>query len=163
MQKFFGARRAGSAFSQKAAAFFLLACACLSVAHAKSKDQAANQEAVSKLLQASAAAWSRGDLASFMQCYEESPTTEYVKNTGVVEGYTAIHDMYASKYGTGHAMGRLSLELMAYRQLGAAYALATGRFSLARPKPEGGDATGIFTLVFHRAKAGWHIIYDHTS
>jgi ketosteroid isomerase-like protein len=130
---------------------------------AKTKNEAADQAAVSKALQASAASWSRGDLTAFMQCYEDSPNTEYVKSTGVVEGFPAIHDMYAARYGNGHAMGKLSLELANYRQLGAAYALVTGRFALARAKSDGGDATGIFSLVFHRSKSGWHIIYDHTS
>jgi ketosteroid isomerase-like protein len=136
-----------------------------SCAQAKTKNEAANQAEISKTLQASAAAWSRGDLAAFMQCYDGGPNTEYVKSTGVVEGFTAIRDMYASRYGNGagHAMGRLSLELTNYRQLGAAYALVTGHFALARAKSDGGDATGIFTLVFHRSAAGWHIIYDHSS
>jgi ketosteroid isomerase-like protein len=133
-------------------------------AWAKSKNDADNQEAISHTLQTSAAAWSKGDLGTFMQCYEDSPNTQYVKSTGVVQGYAAIHDMYAARYGTGGpGMGRLSLELMAYRQLGAAYGLVTGRFSLSRAKAAGGEATGIFTLIFHRAKSGWHIIYDHTS
>ncbi len=134
-------------------------------AHAKTKNEAADQAAISKTLQASADAWSHADLAAFMQCYEDSPNTAYVKSTGVVEGFTAIRDMYAARYGTGaaHAMGKLSLEIANYRQLGAAYALVTGRFSLARSKTDGGDATGIFSLVFHRSKSGWHIIYDHTS
>jgi ketosteroid isomerase-like protein len=144
--------------------FFLFVLSFLQVAFAKSKNEPENQEAISHALQASAAAWSKGDLGTFMQCYEDSPNTQYVKNTGVVQGYAAIHDMYAARYGTGGpGMGRLSLELMEYRQLGAAYGLVTGRFSLARAKAAGGDATGIFTLIFHRAKSGWHIIYDHTS
>jgi ketosteroid isomerase-like protein len=146
---------------------FLFAALLVGVcgAHAKTKNEAVDQDAISKALQTSAAAWSRGDLAAFMQCYEESPNTEYVKSTGVVEGFPAIRDMYAARYGNGatHTMGRLSLEIANYRQLGAAYALVTGRFSLARPKTDGGDATGIFSLVFHRSKSGWHIIYDHTS
>jgi ketosteroid isomerase-like protein len=144
-----------------AAGIVLAACA----GQAKTKHEAADEAAISKALQDSAAAWSRGDLAAFMTCYENSSTTEYVKATGVVEGYTAIHDMYASRYGSGGAggFGRLSLELTNYRQMGAAYALVTGRFALARPKAQGGDATGIFTLVFHRSVSGWHIMYDHSS
>jgi ketosteroid isomerase-like protein len=134
-------------------------------APAKTKNEAANQAEISKTLQASAAAWSRGDLAAFMQCYDDSPNTEYVKSTGVVEGFAAIRDMYASRYGNGsaHAMGRLSLELTNYRQLGAAYALVTGHFALTRAKSDGGDASGVFSLVFHRSSAGWHIVYDHSS
>ncbi len=140
-------------------AFLVGACG----AHAKTRNEAADQAAISKALQASAAAWSRGDLAAFMLCYDDSPNTEYVKSTGVVEGFPAIRDMYAARYGNGHSMGKLTLEIASYRQLGAAYALVTGRFSLTRPKGDGGDAAGLFSLVFHRSKSGWHIIYDHSS
>jgi len=145
---------------------FLMAMLLLAIcgAQAKTKHEAEDQAAISKTLQASAAAWSRGDLAAFMQCYDDGPNTAYVKSTGVVQGFAAIRDMYASRYGAaGHGMGRLSLEITNYRQLGAAYALVTGRFALARPKADGGDASGVFSLVFHRSSSGWHIIYDHTS
>ena len=144
-----------------AACFFLAAFD----AQAKPKNQAANQADISKALQASAAAWSRGDLPAFMQCYDDGPNTEYVKSTGVVEGFAAIRDMYARSYGNGtaRAMGRLSLEVTNYRQLGAAYALVTGHFALARAKADGGDASGVFSLVFHRSAAGWHIVYAHSS
>ncbi len=144
-----------------AAGIILAVC----VAPARTKIGAADEAAISKTLQDSAGAWSRGDLAAFMTCYENSPTTEYVKTTGVVEGYAAIQDMYASRFGTGSpgGFGRLSLEVTNYRQLGAAYALVTGHFALARPKAQGGDSNGVFTLIFHRSGSGWHIIYDHSS
>jgi len=146
-------------------ALMLMLMLAVSGSQAKGKNDSENQAAISKTLQASAAAWSRGDLAAFMRSYEDGPATEYVKSTGPVEGFEAIRDMYASRYGngSGHAMGKLSLELTNYRQLGAAYAIVTGRFSLARAKADGGDASGVFSLVFHRSAAGWHIIYDHSS
>ena len=119
---------------------------------------------VQLVLDASAVAWSQGDLDGFMHCYEDAPSTTYLKRDGVVEGYKAIHDMYAARFGRNAAsMGRLSMSLLNVRALGSDFALATGRYALRRAAAAGGDAGGLFTLVFHRSAAGWRVISDHTS
>jgi ketosteroid isomerase-like protein len=41
--------------------------------------------------------------------------------------------------------------------------VVTGRFHLARSASAGGDAQGIFSLVFEKTSTGWKIILDHTS
>ena len=113
------------------------------------------------VLQDSAAAWSRGDLDGFMRCYEDAPDTTYVNAAGLVQGYQAIHDMYAARFtGGAGAMGRLSTSLIATRRLGPDYALAYGRYRLHRA---GGDATGLFSLIFHRSGGAWKIVSDHTA
>ena len=60
-------------------------------------------------------------------------------------------------------MGKLSLSVIEDRPLGTDYALVTGRFMLTRTQADGGNAGGIFTLLFHRSASGWRIAYDHTS
>ena len=47
--------------------------------------------------------------------------------------------------------------------MGADYAMVIGRFHLARKREAGGEASGIFTLLFHKTGQGWKIILDHTS
>jgi ketosteroid isomerase-like protein len=47
--------------------------------------------------------------------------------------------------------------------LGANYAVVTGKFHLARTVAGGGDAQGIFSLVWEKTAEGWKIILDHTS
>jgi uncharacterized protein (TIGR02246 family) len=118
--------------------------------------------AISAALEDSGAAWSRGDLDGFMRVYESSPETVYVGGAEPVHGFDAIRAMYAARFGDGAAsMGRLSLNVLDCRALGADYALVIGRFSLdGLPR---GAAAGQFTLVFHRAAAGWRIISDHSS
>jgi uncharacterized protein (TIGR02246 family) len=113
-------------------------------------------------LEDSGAAWSRGDLDGFMRVYENSPETVYVGGAEPVRGFDAIRAMYAARFGDGAAsMGRLALDVLDCRALGAEYALVIGRFSLdGLPRAA---ATGQFTLVFHRAAAGWRIISDHSS
>jgi uncharacterized protein (TIGR02246 family) len=120
-----------------------------------------NEAVVSGVLEASARAWSKGDLDRFMQCYEDSSVPTYVKGGDVVHGFQAIHDMYAARFGGGGSMGRLSMTVLDFKPLGDDYALVTGRYKLVRAPAA--DAGGVFTLVFHKSAAGWRIISDHTS
>jgi uncharacterized protein (TIGR02246 family) len=121
----------------------------------------ADETAVTAALNASARAWSRGDLDGFMQSYEPGEATSYLNKDGPVRGYGAIRAMYAARFRPGQSLGDLGLEMLDFRPLGPDYALATGRFHL---KPATGpEATGLFTLVFHKAGGQWRIISDHTS
>jgi len=122
-----------------------------------------DKAAIDDALTASAQAWSRDDLDAFMHCYEDGPETAYVKAGGVVKGYRAIRDMYAARFGgASGALGQLSMETLDFKSLGPDYALVVGRYHLKPAKP-GPEASGIFTLVFHKSTAGWRIISDHTS
>jgi uncharacterized protein (TIGR02246 family) len=75
--------------------------------------------AIQAVLDTSSAAWSAGDLDRFMTCYEDAPTTSYVSGTRFVQGYRAIRDMYAQRFGGGSkaSMGRLTLEIVDLRLL----------------------------------------------
>ena len=127
-------------------------------------DEAADRLAVVDALNASAVAWSKGDLDGFMQCYEASPDTAFVGRGKMVNGAAAIKAMYAARFGKGsQTMGHLSFTVLDYKPLGAAYALLTGRFSLQKPSSPTAPQTGIFTLVFHKSAGRWAIISDHTS
>lgn len=125
------------------------------------------QQQIREVLTWSAQAWSRGDLDRFMQSYEHGGSTAFVVKDGLLAGHRAIRDRYAARYGAAPgpkaaaSMGQLKLELMDVRMLGPTYALATGRYTLARAgKP---NASGITSLLFHRSAAGWRIVYDHSS
>lgn len=125
------------------------------------------QQQIKDVLNWSADAWSRGDLDRFMQSYEHGPQTAFVVQNGLLMSHRAIRDRYAAKYGAqpgpgaAQRMGRLRLDLIEVRMLDPSYALATGRYTLARAGQK--DATGITTLLFHRSAAGWRIAYDHSS
>ena len=122
------------------------------------------QTAVQAALDASAAAWSSGDLDRFMTCYEKAPTTTYVNATHVLRGYDAIRAMYAERFsgGSSAVMGQLTLNVVDFRMLGDAYAYVVGRFHLHRDAAHGGEVTGPTTLLFKRTPAGWRIIADHS-
>ena len=70
---------------------------------------------------------------------------------------------YHERYPTPAKMGKLDFSGIEVNLLGADYANVVGKFHLARTKEGGGDANGVFTLLFHKTQAGWRIIQDHTS
>ena len=60
-------------------------------------------------------------------------------------------------------MGKLDFSGIEVHMLSADYANVVGKFHLARTAGGGGDANGVFTLLFHKTASGWRIIQDHTS
>jgi ketosteroid isomerase-like protein len=107
-------------------------------------------------------AWNRGDIPAFMQGYDESEATTFVSST-VTKGHAQVLANYIKRYPTRDNMGTLTFSNLEIRPLGAEYAVAIGRFHLERTAKGGGEASGIFTLIFHRTGKGWKIIMDHTS
>jgi uncharacterized protein (TIGR02246 family) len=119
-------------------------------------------QAIKQTLDASAAAWSAGDLKTFMECYERAPGTRYVSSSGVIEGYDAIEAMYTARFKKpGGTFGKLTLELIDVKPLGSEYAFVVGRYHL---KPDtGAEISGITTLLFHKVGSRWLISSDHSS
>jgi uncharacterized protein (TIGR02246 family) len=118
--------------------------------------------AIRGVLNAQVASWNRGDVAAFMQGYKNSPSTTFVGKT-VRHGYAAILARYRETYAGQEKMGQLGFDGLEVNQLDAHYATVTGRYHLARTASAGGNAEGIFSLVFEKTKSGWKIILDHTS
>ena len=124
--------------------------------------QIAPETAIRQLLDQQTADWNRGDVEAFMKAYEDSPTTTFVGQT-VQYGYATILERYKKLYKTPAAMGKLTFSHLAIRVLDSEYAAATGNFHLQRTPAGGGNADGIFSLVFKKDVSGWKIILDHTS
>ena len=129
---------------------------------ASSHEETAPEAAIRHLLDQQTADWNRGDVEAFMKGYEDSPTTTFVGQT-VQYGYAKILERYRKLYSTPAAMGNLKFSHLAIRVLDANYAVATGNFHLERTAAAGGNADGIFSLIFKREPSGWKIILDHTS
>lgn len=119
-------------------------------------------DAIRHVLATQEAAWNRGDVVAFMHGYEDSPQTTFIGKT-VEHGYQRILARYQRAYATHEAMGHLDFSGLEVRMLGDNHAVVTGRFHLTRSAGGGGDASGVFSLVFEKTPAGWKIILDHTS
>ncbi|HEX4021469.1 MAG TPA: nuclear transport factor 2 family protein [Acidobacteriaceae bacterium] len=124
--------------------------------------QTSTSAAIHAVMDAQVAAWNRGDVVAFMQGYKDSPDTTFVSDH-VAKGYQNILARYRKAYTSKSQMGTLQFSELEVRPLCPQYASVTGRFHLARTAAAGGDAGGVFSLLFQRTPQGWRIILDHTS
>jgi ketosteroid isomerase-like protein len=69
--------------------------------------------------------------------------------------------VYAPRFAEPTKMPKLTTEIVDFDPLGADYAAVVGRFHLTLE--DGKDATGLFSLVFHKTAQGWRIVSDHSS
>jgi ketosteroid isomerase-like protein len=164
-----GQRRVGqrrvNVYCRVTLALSLLILTC-GIAHGGTPDEAA----IRGVLDAQVAAWNRGDVITFMQGYRNSPTTTFVGKT-IQHGYDNILARYQKGFAGKEKMGQLAFSDLEVHQLDAHFATVTGHFHLARSAAGGGDAQGIFSLVFEKSAeksagktaGGWKIILDHTS
>jgi uncharacterized protein (TIGR02246 family) len=120
------------------------------------------EAAIRNVLSAQVEAWNRGDVVAFMQGYNNSPDTTFVGKT-VAHGYSSILERYRRNYTGKEKMGQLAFSDLDVHPLDAHFAVVTGRYHLTRSPSAGGDAQGIFSLVFEKTSTGWKIILDHTS
>jgi len=97
-----------------------------------------------------------------MDGYDKSESTTFISAT-VTKGHAQVLANYLKRYPTREKMGVLKFTDLEIKLLGADYAAVIGRFHLDRSTEAGGEASGIFTLVFHRTAQGWKVILDHTS
>lgn len=120
------------------------------------------ESAIRQVLDDQVAAWNRGDIPTFMDGYDKSASTTFV-GTDITKGHAHVLDRYLKRYPTREKMGTLRFSEIEIRPLGSDYASVIGKFHLDRSADAGGEASGIFTLLFHRTASGWKIILDHTS
>jgi uncharacterized protein (TIGR02246 family) len=144
----------------------LIACAlvCIAPAARAEADAAAADDAtaVRAEIAREAAAWNRGDLDGYLSGYERAPSTTMVGKT-LLRGWDAIAAKYRRDYGSKARMGALTFSELEVRPLGDGWALAIGRWALARDAAAGGPVGGVFTLTLHKGRDGWRIVVDHTS
>ena len=118
------------------------------------------EQEVRQVLDVQITAWNRGDLAGFVAFY--SPDSVFV-GKNLSRGNAEILERYKKGFPTQEKMGTLNFTDVEVRLLGSEYASIIGRFHLVRTAAGGGNADGIFNLVFRKTADGWKIILDHTS
>ena len=120
------------------------------------------EDSILRVLTDQQAAWNRGNLEEFMRGYQDSPETIFIGKS-VTKGYAAVLRSYKTRYATKEIMGTLNFSGIEVKQLDQRFAFVTGRFHLARTQSAGGEASGIFSLLFEKRPEGWKVIADHTS
>lgn len=107
-------------------------------------------------------AWNRGDLDSFAQGYKNSPDIIFLSRE-VSRGYDGMVEAYKRDYPNKASMGTLTYSELEAHILDEKYAVVIGKYHLDRSKKDGGDADGVFSLLFENTDKGWKIILDHTT
>ncbi len=118
--------------------------------------------AIIKVLLAQEKAWNSGDIDTFVQAYKDSPDTLFLSGS-VNRGFAGMAESYHHQYPSRAAMGTLAFSELEVRPLDERFALCIGKYRLERPKKEGGNADGLFSLVFEKTDKGWKIVVDHTT
>lgn len=136
----------------------ILAAALVLVSFAHAEEP---EDAIRSVLSSQTGAWNRGDIPAFMEGYLKTDALRFASGNAVQSGYQATLERYLRNYGTAAKMGTLSFRDLDVDVLSEDAAVVFGRFYLERP--EEGDATGLFTLIFRKIDGQWVIVHDHTS
>jgi uncharacterized protein (TIGR02246 family) len=150
--------------------FLLLPALLLSACRAGSRpttapaprlERIALTEQITAQLKRAAGDWNSGDLEGFLSDYAPESTTTFVDGRRARHGFEFIRERYAPLFARDARRDSLHFEEVDARPLSPTLALVTARFLLVR----GGatTASGPFTLVMERRRAGWKILHDHTS
>lgn len=129
-------------------------------------DSARVARRIGDMLTRSTAAWNAGDLEGFLDDYTGEPDLTFVSGSGVMRGLEEVRERYMRTYWSpGSERDSLRFEEVRVRPLGAAHALAHGRYVLHRPRADGDRVTGTgrFSLVLRKETRGWRILHDHSS
>ena len=118
------------------------------------------EQEVRRVLEKQVAEWNAGNLAGFMETYERSGSTRFASGGDVLFGWQTVFDRSRGKYGGKDTMGTLRMSDIDVQVLGPDSALAFGRWHLKR---QGGDSSGLYTLLLRKTPEGWRIVHDHTS
>jgi ketosteroid isomerase-like protein len=111
------------------------------------------------VMQKSAQDWNKGDLAGFMDSYDDSATMMSRHGLIGIDSMMAHYKTTYFKDSTGRQ--HLSFDAFHIQPLAGDYVLLTGRFTL-----DGNNLptlSGWFSLVCVRRPNGWKILHDHTS
>jgi ketosteroid isomerase-like protein len=118
---------------------------------------------VTKVLLKQERAWNRGDIDGFADGYKDSPETLFIGASGIQRGFVSMKENYKRNYPTKEAMGQLTFSELEVHTIDEKVAVCIGRFKLERSKKNGGNAEGLFTLIFEKTESGWKIVVDHTT
>jgi len=117
---------------------------------------------VIKVLLKQETAWNRGDIDSFAEGYKNSPDTLFINNQ-IQRGFSGLVAAYHRDYPTREAMGQLTFSELEVHPIDEKVATCVGKYRLERSKKNGGNAEGLFSMVFEKTENGWKIVIDHTT
>jgi ketosteroid isomerase-like protein len=121
----------------------------------------ADRKAIVQVMDSQTQAWNTGNLDQFMQGYWQSDSLKFIGSGGITYGWQNTLDRYRKRYPDQAARGTLRFEILNVDITSKDAAFVIGRFFLTRPQQ--GDASGYFTLLWRKINGQWKIVVDHTS
>lgn len=122
---------------------------------------AKDRKAILDILQRQSEDWTRGDVTAFMKGYLQSDSLRFVGKNGVTYGYDNTYKNYLKRYPTRADMGALKFDILHLEFLSPTTAFLIGKFNLTRP--ETGNLSGHFSLLWKKINGEWVITVDHSS
>ncbi|MBK6422698.1 MAG: nuclear transport factor 2 family protein [Gemmatimonadetes bacterium] len=134
--------------------------ACHGAAPASAPPPAGPRTELLRAMDASAAAWNRGDLDSHVALYTDSAAM--MGKNGPIVGRAVIRGLLERGFWAGgQPAQQLAFDHLVVTMLGRDHAMLTGKCILTGGgKP---DYTCRFTTIWEHTAAGWRIIHDHSS
>lgn len=122
---------------------------------------AQDKQKILEILDRQTLAWNSGDVNNFMKGYWESDSLMYIGKSGVKYGFKITLENYKKNYPDKATMGTLKFDIIKIDFMGSDICFVVGKWSLLRP--EKGDISGHYTLLWKKIKNEWVIIADHSS
>ncbi len=123
--------------------------------------QGADSQAIRQVMNEQITAWNTGDLVKFMEGYWHSDSLQFIGSKGIVYGWKPTLERYQKNYPDAAARGTLRFDILKIDLLSKDAAFVIGKFYLTRPQK--GDASGHFTLLWRKIDGQWKIVVDHTG
>jgi hypothetical protein len=121
----------------------------------------AAEKAILQTMSAQESAWNRGEIDQYMIGYWPSDSLKFIGSRGLTYGFATTLANYKKSYPDRAAMGMLKFVLISVEILSPDAAHVVGKWALARP--EKGDLSGHFTLLWRKIDKKWVIVADHSS
>ena len=116
-----------------------------------------DKDAIMAVLKAQRLAWSKNNIAEYMEGYWKSDSLKFYGSHGVTMGWENTLERYIKAYPTEDHTGKLSFKINDISKISTDAYYVLGEYHIKR---EVGNADGIFMLVFKRINGVWKIIAD---
>lgn len=120
-----------------------------------------DRKAILGILSRQSADWNTGRVDRFMTGYWPSDSLTFVGKAGITYGYTETLANYKKRYPDRASMGTLKFDILQLDFPARNVAYVIGSYHLARPQI--GDTSGYFTLLWRKVKKRWVIVSDHSN
>lgn len=135
-------------------AICFMAIACAAIADSET-------DRIRAIIQQQRDAWNRGDLAGFVQFYDNTGMMVFITGEEPIRSPADLQKRYEKRYGTSDKkFGKLDFSDVKVELLSDQLARAYGKWTVTQDSK---TSTGWFSLLWRKKDGQWRIIHDHSS